>query len=480
VAKLSQIAASSPSSTSDQIVGVKSGNVDSLYNISQVLNLAWTTIVPLLVNVVTNFNADPTGVIDSTTPIQNAINSLPATGGTIFFPAGIYKISSTLTIGNGTSSTDSTTAGVILFGQGGPSARGLTDPGFGGTVVLRWAGTAGTGPMILLTGPMAGWGIYNISFDGTTINSPSIGLGLKSVSYGRCENTSYFGCSKESIILNTFDPGTWPATDHGNSMHNTFINTAIIVPGVTGAVGIGLDGGSTGTVTTNTAFNTFINTTVVLNSGTNYAYYLRVCDTNQFINSHLISGGGSAGTAVAFDYSINNQFPNDNHFFSINIDGSINTAWSNVSTTPNTGVPVIINEAYGVGLANGSALPAIPGLAVIGSQQVGYTGSGVGIGGAVTQITSIVTAVTINTICGTITTVSNAFVTGTLEFFRVNNTQFTPTDTVVLTIKGVTTGDYFALPTQSQAGAFGITIYPLNGQTEAVAINFAIIKSVST
>lgn len=44
------------------------------------------------------FGADPTGVADSATAINNAITQLGATGGTIYFPSGTYKIASTITI----------------------------------------------------------------------------------------------------------------------------------------------------------------------------------------------------------------------------------------------------------------------------------------------------------------------------------------------------------------------------------------------
>lgn len=42
------------------------------------------------------YGADPTGVVDSTTPIQNAVNA--ANGGIVYFPAGQYKISSQITV----------------------------------------------------------------------------------------------------------------------------------------------------------------------------------------------------------------------------------------------------------------------------------------------------------------------------------------------------------------------------------------------
>src|ERR1700744_510839 len=67
----------------------------------------------------TDFGADATGVSDSTTAIQNAINyvsGLPS-GGVVYFTAGTYKISSPLSI---------TTSGVSLIGQ---SAAWYNDPG---------------------------------------------------------------------------------------------------------------------------------------------------------------------------------------------------------------------------------------------------------------------------------------------------------------------------------------------------------------
>lgn len=49
------------------------------------------------VNAVTQFSADPSGVADSTTAIQNALNSAPV-GGAAFLPAGVYLTSAPITI----------------------------------------------------------------------------------------------------------------------------------------------------------------------------------------------------------------------------------------------------------------------------------------------------------------------------------------------------------------------------------------------
>lgn len=50
------------------------------------------------VDVVAEFGADPTGAGNSTTAIQNAIDSFTASGGILFFPKGSYSVNATLTI----------------------------------------------------------------------------------------------------------------------------------------------------------------------------------------------------------------------------------------------------------------------------------------------------------------------------------------------------------------------------------------------
>ena len=49
-----------------------------------------------VVDVVADFGADPTGVADSTSAIQNAVTA--ATGKQLVFPAGTYKVSSTINL----------------------------------------------------------------------------------------------------------------------------------------------------------------------------------------------------------------------------------------------------------------------------------------------------------------------------------------------------------------------------------------------
>lgn len=59
--------------------------------------VAWKNAPVDWLNVVTQYGADPTGVADSTTAIQGALNAVPSGGGTVYIPDGIYLITSSLT-----------------------------------------------------------------------------------------------------------------------------------------------------------------------------------------------------------------------------------------------------------------------------------------------------------------------------------------------------------------------------------------------
>lgn len=49
-------------------------------------------------DIVADFGADPTGAVDATTIIQTAVDSFSSAGGRLYFPAGTYKQSATVTI----------------------------------------------------------------------------------------------------------------------------------------------------------------------------------------------------------------------------------------------------------------------------------------------------------------------------------------------------------------------------------------------
>ena len=127
-----------------------------------------------------------------------------------------------------------------------------------------------------------------------------------------------------------------------------------------------------------------------------------------------------------------------------------------------------------------NAISAAKSILSTGSTQgVGYA---TGAGGAVTQITSRATGVTLNTICGTITTDSTSLAAAAEATFTVTNSAVAATDTVVVSMKTITTGTPVAFVTDVSAGSFDITISNIHASTadtSADLINFAVIKSVA-
>ncbi|HKQ09531.1 MAG TPA: hypothetical protein VJ464_30700 [Blastocatellia bacterium] len=108
--------------------------------------------------------------------IQAAIDACAAAGGGIVYVRpGNYSISSTLNIGNGTSTAISSYHGVSLVGAGGPRLTATTT---GQAVKITWTGSSNTAtPMLKINGPIGGVSVENILFDCAS----SAGIGIQSI-----------------------------------------------------------------------------------------------------------------------------------------------------------------------------------------------------------------------------------------------------------------------------------------------------------
>jgi hypothetical protein len=109
----------------------------------------------------------------------------------------------------------------------------------------------------------------------------------------------------------------------------------------------------------------------------------------------------------------------------------------------------------------------------------GGLGYGTGSGGSVTQLTSKGTSVTLNKTNGAITTNNSALAGGGTATFTVTNSTMAASDTVIL---NVTNGNYSGRVYNNAAGSFIVALKNETGGslTDAVQINFAIIKAVTS
>ena len=108
---------------------------------------------------------------------------------------------------------------------------------------------------------------------------------------------------------------------------------------------------------------------------------------------------------------------------------------------------------------------------------LGYT---TGAGGTVTQLTSKATAVTLNKPTGQITTAADALAASAAANFFVNNSFVQATDVVIVTNNK--NSNYRVQIVTTSAGGFTVSLKNESGGSlsEAVTINFAIIKGATS
>jgi Pectate lyase superfamily protein len=312
------------------------------------------------------FGAVGDGVNDDAPAINQAISSCPAAGPcVVLVPGPNSKLGSTISIGDGTTSSGSTRTGVILRGVGIPSTTTAFGPYTQSTgPLLTWAGGTNTN-VINVAGPLQGWGIENLKINcGSTVGLN--GIRVQSAQYGDSKNLTFINCfqSIASQTVALFDSFT--ITD---SFHNYYRNIHIIMPTISGSKGILITGDGVST-NANTDFNTFENLDVqipITGGTTAYGIYLQEADGNQFQNVHLFGGNtGSAG--VALDYNVNPGWPASNFFHSIDISTS-NGLGSFVNIgTPSAGATP--NYVFGLSETNGGVCPNVINLSAFCSHEI--------------------------------------------------------------------------------------------------------------
>ena len=311
---------------------------------------------------VSKFGAQGDGVTDDTAAIQAAIIAAGMAGADVQFDAKPYRITSALHVGNGSASGVSTYGGVRLIGRGQPllppQFMGGYPPSTARGTRLVWGGSA-SDHMLVINGPLQGWGVHNIFFDGAGGSEDfagkcSMGLHIRSAMNGDCRNLTFRGC-RDSSIYSTTEPHP-PGINVADSLHNSFENIHIATAWANGVKGIVLTGVSPAGANTSYAFFKNVAITLPTDAGvapTAYGVYFQSCDSNIIDGLHLFNGHpGCIG--VYFDYTINDDWPAGNVIRSYD-PGTL------LSPAQNAGAPSIDarpNFIYSFLETNGGALQA--------------------------------------------------------------------------------------------------------------------------
>lgn len=281
------------------------------------------------------YNAVGDGVSDDTAEVQAAITACQDStrGGVVYFPPGVYAISSDLTMGNGSGGTESTKRPCMLEGAGGTG--GGTSSNRQGASIIRWTGGApgATAYILKFQGPFIGGGVKHLTLD---VNSKTNlrGMLISTVSHGYFEGLAIINYPNLGMLITATtlgSDGLYGACD------NYFSHLRIVWP-ATGGSGLALEGNDV-SGGMNACSNNFYAPMIWHDNGTSgsYGVNLGFADNNRFWSANIYGFPESSinGSAIKFTQaSTNTSFPHENSFYSVSahqgVTGTVGSGQPNI------------------------------------------------------------------------------------------------------------------------------------------------------
>lgn len=261
---------------------------------------------------VKDFGAVGDGIVDDTAAIQAAIDSVPADGGIVYIPAGRYKVTSTIRVGNGSNTAVSTKNCVKLQGAG-------MAPYFGtacGTEIF-WGGSSGpSSTVVSYNGSGDGFGL-----DGIEINCAGVASNGLVVYSTRLSSFTNFAIREFLAVGISLQIRTGPGGSVNFASGNVFQNW-IATSTFENTRGISIQGDYANN--NDWHRNTFIcGQTQVKRAavGESYGAYLEFTDSNTWIECDLNVYGTGAGFGLQLNGASNTNYPENNFFYSCSING---------------------------------------------------------------------------------------------------------------------------------------------------------------
>lgn len=293
---------------------------------------------------VRDFGAVGDGTTNDTAAIQAAINYVASLrGGVVLFPAGTYRITSTLVIN---------TSNVLLQGAGANISHDVGTQGALSATQLNWAGSVG-GTMMQFVSPVGasaqkqnGGGAIGIAFQ--CAGSAGIGIQILSWNSALFENLCFFNPTVTAIDLNVVATLGEAKDPQANKFSRIWFR-CLDGTGVSGSF-VRCDGDSV----SNASFNLFEDLDGTFYDGN--AFLLKNCDNNLFLRCRALRPVGGTGTSIEFQGSNSSvgATARTNIFF----HWSSNVAPISRGTTSYT-YPSLNNNVLLIDEDNGSPAPTI-------------------------------------------------------------------------------------------------------------------------
>ncbi len=182
---------------------------------------------------VKDFGAVGDEVADDTLAIQTAIDAIPSTGGTLYFPGGRYKVTSTLTVANkcvslegvGSGQAGSSTSGSFIVFHGLGAADGIVFDNTDGHYVsnIAFAADLSTRPtgghLVVYQGTSAGW--YHVTWQNVLVVNGFNGTWFKNGFFYHAYSCIWKGFNGNQAILGN------GVSDANDAQVLTFVNCNI-------------------------------------------------------------------------------------------------------------------------------------------------------------------------------------------------------------------------------------------------------------
>lgn len=264
---------------------------------------------------------DSTSSDDVLSYVNSAIAAVPAKGGTVFFPRGLYCYSDTIVLGDGSASAVSTQQNVKLLGDGSGGTGGVigTFDATRAAVRFKYIGTAQLDDAIEVKGPMA-IGIENIQYD---CNGGKVDTGFRAYHTFRSHfrNLNFVNFKLRGIRVDGF--ASLPSGCFIGAAQCVWDNVHAYSSGFGICDGLDIGGSVAGT----TSLHKFIGSTFqVQDDSSGNSIILRGCDNISFDHCFTVSAGQRRAIGVkVIPPSGSTAFPSEISFIHCPLIGGVST-----------------------------------------------------------------------------------------------------------------------------------------------------------
>ncbi|MBS0323340.1 MAG: hypothetical protein JSR19_05760 [Proteobacteria bacterium] len=269
------------------------------------------------------FGAAGNGVADDTAAIVRAIAAVSAQGGEVYFPAGTYRVTAPIVIGNGSDSAQSTIGHkVSLRGAGYGTGTEVSNVSTQGVTQIVYGGPPGkTMAVVEFAGPLHSVAMSDMLIDGNGL--AGIGIDIIHVTQGTFSRVAVRSIT--SIGWNLTTRSGFPAGVAYGNASNRFYDCYSFSPANFSASGLALTSGVSPSVSLagnpDSAQNLFFGGSFIYGGDKgSYGAWLHGADNNQFIGTFFYPRGGNAGGGydVFFEqWPGSDDFPKENVFTNI-------------------------------------------------------------------------------------------------------------------------------------------------------------------